>query len=178
MQQNYIDYGARISKKRDYCYKMWHKWEEKEKSCVFILLHPPQILSEEEPPILKKCGRIAHRLGYRGYIAVSLFAYICRVPCDIIGNPVHTEYKNNDEEIRKVLEKAEKDVIAVWGSCSSTDECVKIRLKDRAKDVKNIMDEVKKQSNTKIQYQCFGVKDGHPIALTTDVKKLREFKLD
>lgn len=71
----YLDSGADISKDGKYRYRLWRRWGNSKKSCLFIMLNPSTADGSQDDPTIRRCVGFSKRLGYSRLDVVNLFAY-------------------------------------------------------------------------------------------------------
>ena len=106
--------NAYISSCKKYRYWLHRSWDEKKKSCSFIMLNPSTADDKVDDPTIRRCIGYAQKFGFGSMYVINLFAY--RTPYKNVlkkaSNPVGPE---NDKFIENIAKKSEA-VIAAWGN--------------------------------------------------------------
>ncbi len=108
-----FDDGATLSACRQYRYRLWRTWGDRDRRCVFVGVNPSTADEREDDPTIRKCVGFAKRWGFGAIDMVNLFAWRDTDQRGLLTapNPVGIE---NDCRILQAFDGATRIVFA-WG---------------------------------------------------------------
>jgi len=121
--------NALISECGKYRYWLHRSWDDKKKTCMFIMLNPSTADDKQDDPTIRRCINYAKKFGYGSLYVTNLFSYRATKQSDLkkAEDPVG---KENDNILLAIAKKADK-IIAAWGSTG--------KLMNRSGIIKNLL---------------------------------------
>lgn len=162
----FIESTAIFSEDKQYRYVLTRRWEEGDKSILWIMLNPSKADQYKLDPTLTRCLRFSQKFGYNKMIVCNLFALRSTNPKALYTH----EEPIGSENLNYILHEAQEasKIVLGWGNHSGRDEDWKNML---LQGIKGIGKEI----------YCLGINKNskaprHPLYMRSD-SKLQQFLL-